>query len=243
MDEVQRNEPYQERTGRRVGQPFGYIFDRFFTEKDFEPNADYPEHPWSPKPGDLKFKDINEDGVVDGDDQAPIGHPDRPEYTFGSDISLNYKNIGLSMNWAAATNTSRTLSYVPFRTAFGPKGARSLPLWQWENRWTPEKGQNATYPRFSLASRGRRNNTASDFWMRDASYLRLKNIEVSYAFSPSFTSRLGIENLRLYINGYNLLTFSKMMDELSIDPEQSANSFRQRYPLMKVYNFGLKLDL
>lgn len=243
MDEVPRNEPYQRRTGERVGQDFGYVFDRYFTAEDFEEGADFPEHPWNPKPGDLKFKDLNGDGVVDGDDQAPIGYPDRPEYTFGSNLHFSYKNIDLSMTWAAVTNTSRELAYVPYRTAFGPRGGRSLPQFQWDGRWTPEKGQDATFPRLSLASRGRRNNTPSSFWMVDASYIRLKNIEIGYNFSPTILQKFGLRNLRLYMNGYNLLTFSKMQSQYSIDPEQSANSFNQQYPVMKVYNFGVKIDI
>lgn len=243
MDEVSRNESYQRRTGERVGQDFGYVFDRFFSEEDLQADSDVPEHPWNPKPGDLMFKDLNGDGVVDGDDQAPIGYPDRPEYTFGSNISLGYKNLDLSMTWSAATNTSRELSYVPYRTAFGPRGGRSLPQFQWDGRWTPEKGQDASFPRLSLESRGRRNNTDSSFWMVDASYIRLKNIEIGYSFSSSFLGRFGLRNARVYLNGYNLLTFSKMQEEYSIDPEQSANSFRQQYPVMKVYNFGIKIDI
>lgn len=243
MDEVPRNEPYQRRTGERVGQEFGYVFDRFWTKEDLQPDSDVPDHPWNPKPGDLMFKDLNGDGVVDGDDQAPIGLPERPEYTFGSNISLRYKNVDLNMTWSAATNTSRELAYVPYRTAFGPRGGRSLPQFQWDGRWTPEKGQNATFPRLSLASRGRRNNTDSSFWMVDASYIRLKNIELGYSFSSGFLNRFGLRNMRVYVNGYNLLTFSKMQEQYSIDPEQSANSFTQQYPVMKVYNFGIKVDI
>lgn len=241
MDEVHRDEPYQKRTGEPVGQPFGYVFDGYYTKEEVQNIGNgVPDPGYSAKPGDLKYKDLNGDGVVDGADQAPIGYPRVPEYTFGAHFTVGYKNIQLSTDWAAATNTSRQLNYVPTRTPFGPRGGRTIMQWQVDGHWTPEKGQNAEYPRMSLVARGRRNKQFSDFWQRDASYIRLKNAQLAYNFGPELTNSLGLQDLSVYLSGYNLLTISKLD---ILDPEISGGSFGLPYPLMKVYNFGVKVQL
>ena len=112
--------------------------------------------------------------------------------------------------------------------------------WQWDGRWTPEKGQDATYPRFSINATDR--TRTSDFWLRDASYLRLKSLEVGYRFNGGLLNSFGSEYLRVYVSGYNLLTFSELMQDTSLDPEANAYAFGDgAYPIMKVYNVGVKL--
>jgi len=237
MDEVPRNEPYLYRTGHAVGQRFGYVFDGYYTAADTANIANLPDQQINAKPGDLKYKDLNGDGVIDTDDQRAIGYPEYPEYTLGANIGFNFKNFDLTMIWAGATHTSRLLSDTPYRSAFGPTGNRGLMQWQAEKRWTPENAQNAEYPRLTFS--GKTNNMKdSNFWMRDASYLRLKNIEIGYSLQPKMLENLGIRRLRAYINGYNLWTFSKLK---IADPEQNTAS-RSDYPIVKVYNLGLKIS-
>ncbi len=235
MDEVPQNEDYLYRTGHAVSQPFGYIFDKFFSESDIGDES-IPNHQYDLQPGDMVYKDLNDDGAITQDDQQPIGHPQYPEYTFGANLGFQWKNLDLSMSWAGATLTSRMLGET-YRVAFGATQDRSLLQYMADGRWTPETANEATYPRMTLI--GQNNNTKnSDFWLRDASYLRLKNMEIGYNFSSSFLKRFGISNLRTFLNGYNLLTF----DSLDITDPESRTGSNSAYPLTKVYNVGFKLD-
>jgi TonB-linked SusC/RagA family outer membrane protein len=244
MDEIPRSEPYQRKTGHPVGQPDGYVFDRYYESSDFENDgtleSQFPQPNYQPQPGDLKYKDINGDGVINSDDRRTIGYPEYPEYTMGANFSFEFKNIDLSMQWAGAENVTRTFAFTPYRVPFGGNGQLGIAKYMWEERWTPEKGQNAGYPRLSIEANGRRNSSNSDYWQKDASYLRLKNIEIGYNFSPSLLEGIGLNNMRIYVSGYNLLTFT---DLKAVDPEQSGNPQNSSYPVMKVYNFGLNVDL
>ena len=120
-----------------------------------------------------------------------------------------------------------------YRRPFGDTHTSSLMTYMIEDAWTPEKGNSATAPAISLSNT--RNYENSDLWLRDASYVRLKNVEIGYSFPKSWLHNLKIQNLRLSVSGYNLLTF----DKLDVcDPE--ANPDGTAYPLIKVFNFGLK---
>jgi hypothetical protein len=140
------------------------------------------------------------------------------------------------MSWAGATNTSRMLGET-YRVAFGATQDRSLLQYMADGRWTPETADVATYPRMTLV--GQNNNTKdSDFWLRDASYIRLKNLELGYNFAGSFLNRFGIRNLKAFLNGYNLIT----IDKLKIADPESRTGSDSAYPLTKVYNLGVKVD-
>ncbi|MGM0531538.1 MAG: SusC/RagA family TonB-linked outer membrane protein [Bacteroidota bacterium] len=235
MDEVPQNEDYLYRTGHPVSQPFGYVYDKFFGEGDVD-NPDIPDHQYDLKPGDMVYQDLNDDGIINQDDQRAIGYPQYPEYNFGANLGFEFKNFDFSMSWAGATNTSRMLG-ESFRIAFGRTQNRSLLQYMADGRWTPENADEATYPRMTLS--GQNNNTKdSDFWLRDASYARLKNMEIGYNFKGEFLGRFGISNLRAYLNGYNLLTF----DELDITDPETRTGNNPTYPLTKIYNMGVKLN-
>ncbi|MEX0721524.1 MAG: TonB-dependent receptor [Balneolaceae bacterium] len=245
IDEPIPNEPYQSRIGHPVGQEFGWVFDGFYTEEDMDRLGDDLAVPsWDVKPGYLKYKDLNGDGIIDEDDVTAIGHPqDIPEYSFGSTINLNFKGIDLSMVWAAATNVSEVLTQAPNRVPFGHDGARSMRQWQWEGRWTPDRDPDEViFPLLSISEAQNRVDRDSDFWQMDASYIRLKSLELGYTFNRGFVQSMGMRNLRIYMNAYNPLTFSHMMDTYSIDPEQGGHRTEADYPVMKVYNFGIKVD-
>lgn len=238
MDEIPQNEAYMLRTGNRVNQPFGYIFDGFWSAEDVANIAAFPNANYDAKPGDLRYKDLNGDGFVNIDDQRAIGFPDYPEYTFGLTLQAQYKGFDINMLWTGATNVSRAFQ-GSFQIPFGPTQAFGLMEYMADGRWTPETASSATYPRMSFL--GVENNTKySDFWLRDASYIRLKNIELGYRFDAAnirFLKKAGISSLRIYTNGYDLLTFDKLK---VIDPE-SVPTENAQYPLMKIYNFGFNV--
>ena len=235
MDEVPQDEPYLYRTGHPVGQPFGYVFDRFYNPND--PDAgNLPDHQYNLMPGDMVYKDLNGDGVINHLDMMAIGFPNYPQYTFGANMGFQIRNFDFSMFWVGATNTSRLLE-ESFRVAFGNTGNRSLLQYMADGRWTPETAETATYPRLTFD--GILGNTRdSDFYLRDASYIRLKNLELGYNFTGDGLRSLGLRNLRVYVNGHNLITF----DRLNLADPETRTSSRPTYPLMKIYNLGVRAN-
>jgi TonB-linked SusC/RagA family outer membrane protein len=243
QEEPPRNQPYQYRTGQSVLQPFGYKYDRFFNQADLDfvnlnkangTIENVPNFLRNLKPGDLIYKDLNGDKEINIDDQTAIGFPDYPMYNFGINLNVNVKNFDFNMAWAGATNTSRLLENT-LNTPF-EGGTRGLLQVFADNTWTPETANTATLPRLSF--NGNSNNSlASDFWIRDASYIRLKTLETGYNFKGIFFKKMGISTFRLFFNANNLITISKLK---IIDPE--ARTVRPQYPLLKLYNLGVKLN-
>lgn len=238
MDEAPQRESYLLRTGNRVNQPFGFVFDGYWTEEDVANFANFPNANYEAKPGDLRYKDLNGDGQINVDDQQPIGFPDYPEYVFGLTIEMQYKGFDLHTLWSGTTNVSRAFQ-GSFQLPFGPVQGFGLMDYMAEGRWTPETAATATYPRMTFT--GIENNMKySDYWLRDASYVRLKNIELGYSFDTAkhlWLKRAGISGLRIYGNGYNLLTF----DNLGLIDPESVPTENAQYPLMKIFNFGLNV--
>ena len=235
-DEVPKNEPWLYETGQRINQPFGYVFEGFWTQEQAASYQEYPDQSYVPKAGDVRYKDLNNDGVINTDDKRPIGFPDYPEYIASIQSGFDFKGFDISMLWTGVTNVSRSLNFAfgdNWSMAFGELGDRGLIKWQADNHWTPETAETAITPRITFT--GRINNTlVSDLWTRDASYIRLKNLELGYSIQPTVLKRFGISTLRFYVNGYNLLLFDKMK---FMDPESSRN-----YPIIRIMNFGLNLN-
>ncbi len=236
-DEIPQAHDYLYETGNPVGQPFGYITNGFFTEEvNTTDNEDYPDHTGIRYPGDIIYKDLNDDGKIDDLDKMPVGHSSSvPEYNYGANLWMNWKGLDFSVTIAGVKNTSRVLpSY--FREPFAGQN-RGLFHHLYEGRWTPETAETAEFPRFSQVSSGN-NYRDSDKYILDASYLRLKNIELGYTINAPALMRVGLRNVRVYASGYNLLTFS---DFEYFDPESQVGS-SGLYPMTKVYNMGLKFN-
>lgn len=231
--EVKTPYEYQWRTGKPVGQQFGKKFVGFYY--DGMPNV--ATHPGTLYPGDCVYEDINKDGVIDGLDDTALGYPNYPLLNGGLQIGLSYKGISLNANLVGATLTSRLLSET-FRIPLGDTFSRSLLQSQFDARWTPETAATATEPRPSLNSYANNFRNASDLWIRDASYIRLKNIEVSYNINAKFVKKIGINSLRLYVNGYNLFT----IDKLKIADPETRTSDRPTYPVMRIFNTGINFS-
>jgi TonB-linked SusC/RagA family outer membrane protein len=229
-DELPQPFPYMARTGQQVSQNFGYITDGFWSVEDVAHLADFPKYSYTPKPGDLKYKDLNSDKVINENDQRAIGNPANPLYTGGLRLGMNYKGFDFSILFSGAAKTSRLLQAL-YSNAFWGNANFSLTKWISDGRWTPETAATATFPRLTSNTYNSQN---SDFWLRDASYARLKNAEIGYSISN--INRLGISKLRVFASGSNLLTFSKFK-EIS-DPEAIS---QVQYPLMIIYNLGLTL--
>lgn len=245
QDEVEPNEPYLWRTGKQVGAQFGYVSDGFYGEDDFDITTDpegkksyelkegMPVPRINPLPGDVKYKDLNGDNVINEDDQCQIGYSTRPNYTFGLNYGFDYKGLFFSMNWTGTAERSVVLSQQ-----FADPFNGTLMEYQTEGIWRPETSETATAPRLSK-DHADYNYQKSDMWVRNGSYLKLKNLTVGYRFTncPAL-KKIGISQLGVKFTGYNLLTF----DHLKIlDPESNPDWYNDRYPVVKIFNLGLDI--
>lgn len=242
QDEVEPNEPYLWRTGRSVGAVFGYVAEGLYQKDDFadlekgilKEGLPVPQNPVFP--GDAKYADLNHDGVIDPDDQCEIGFSTRPNYVFGLNLGADYKGFFMSMNWTGAAERSLVLT-EEFSRPFGAE-ARGLMQFQVDGHWTEETAASATYPRFSTNS-SQHNYMQSTFWVRNGSYLKLKNFTFGYNFTDNAgLKKLGISQLGLQFTAYNLLTFDSFK---IMDPESNPGHDRDTYPIVKIFNFGLNL--
>lgn len=188
-------------------------------------------------PGDVKYVDLNNDGVIDGNDRYIAGNT-FPDFTFGFNIGGSYKGFALTTFWQGVSNVSVWMNgnmATPFNN-----GAGLTKNWMTDS-WTPEN-PNASLPRITTRHQYTAENfSSSDFWLADASYLRLKNIQLAYTFenNPLF-NRIGLNRLTVFVNGQNMLTFSDMK---LFDPEQDLSSEHiGKYPSVKMYTAGLTLN-
>ena len=251
MDEVVPNEPYMAETGRSTGLTYGYIFDRFLQKDDFDADGNLKKDEngrqilpqmalGTPRPGDALFKDLNGDGVINGDDKTRFGYAERPDYVFGFLGGLKWKNFEFSMQWTAAMNASRILD-GEYRNAFGSTNSRMLLKFLADGRWT-EENPNSRFPRFTFMNKSHYLQT-SDLLLKNGSYLRLKTAEISYTLpQKDFLKKVGIESVRFYCNGYNLLTLFSDLNDIDIDPEGGTDGGNNNYPNIRIYNFGVNIS-
>lgn len=222
--------PWMYRTGQPFNTRYGYVFDRFFVEDDDFDALPDQSFLGSVQPGDLKYKDLNNDNIIDENDIQAIGKPMIPEISYGFNMGMRWKGIDASVFFQGLANLD---SYYSGATYWAFNGTTGNATEEHLGRWQPGSGQNATYPRLSLNST---NNTAnSSFWVHDASFLRLKSLEIGYTISPAYLERINISSARFFMNGTNLMTWSK---DKAYDPEASIS----RYPITKAFSLGLNLN-
>ncbi len=238
QDEPTQTYPWLARTGHSINQPFGYTYIGFYQDqadidKSAKPNID----PSTIKPGDLKYKDLNNDGVIDERDQGPIGKPNIPSLSGGITLGVHYKGLDLSILFQGAFDYSLQVTGIgiqPFQSQWQPIHAQ---------RWTQQNAADAKFPRLSSDASYESSPTAypSDFWLINAMYVRMKTVEVGYQF-PKKWLPLKINNARFYFSGYNLLTWTnfKLYQQ---DPEVASNTVGDAYLNQRVLNIGLQLGL
>ena len=242
MLEVKPMYDYLSRTGLPVGQRFGYELFEFYqpgTEERYQAayGKPMPDQNIALKYGDCVYVDLNDDGIIDQNDQQPIGYTDNPELTFSLNTGLHYKGLDFSMLWTGADHVSRTLNGY-FRDQFGSTNTSALTQWVADNSWT-EDNPNAILPRISFTNRVH-NNHDSRAWMINSRYVRLKNVELGYTFNkPKFMPFFNY--IRIFASGQNLLTFSTFDGN---DPEApgSGLDFGVRYPMTRVVNMGVQVN-
>ena len=242
MLEVPPMYEYLSRTGLPVGQRFGYDLFEFYqqgTEDRYKEKygVNMPDQNIELKYGDAVYVDLNSDGIIDQNDQKPLGYTDNPEITWSINGNLNWKGLDFSMLWVGADNVSRILNGY-FRDQFGSTNTSALTQWVADNSWT-EDNPNAILPRISFTNRVH-NNRDSQAWIINSKYVRLKNLEIGYTINkPKWLPLLNY--VRFYATGQNLLTFA---DFKGNDPEApgSGLDFGVRYPMTRVYNFGVQVN-
>ncbi|MEO9210538.1 MAG: SusC/RagA family TonB-linked outer membrane protein, partial [Ginsengibacter sp.] len=225
-------------TGRPLGEQFGYKFIEYFLPKDFDQNGNLKSgiatQPWGKVfPGDMRYQDTNGDGKIDINDQVPIGEPINPQIVYGFSPSINYKGFDVNLLFQGAAKVNY---YI-----------RSEAIWPFWNSmaafkdnfdyWRPDN-LNAAFPRITLAPTTNNTQTSSH-WMQNVSYLRLKNIMVSYDFMRLMKSNMAdnIKSLKLFVSGQNMVTWTKIKN---LDPEM-INTRGDSYPQQKVLSVGVNV--
>lgn len=224
--------PWLSSVGQKIGQQWGYVAERLFVDDKEVKNS--PFQSADAMGGDIKYKDINNDFVVDGYDRVPIGYPAYPEIIYGFGLSTGFKNIDFSFFFQGLANESFWIDQgntAPFI------GQQQLLKAYADDHWSEfNRDLYALWPRLSHIVNN--NNMATSTWfMRDGSFLRLKSVELGYSIPKGWSRALLMDNLRLYFSGINLLTLSKFK---LWDPEMAGNGLG--YPVQKVFNFGLQIS-
>lgn len=229
--------PWQQRIGRKYGQRFGKIALGLFQSQEEIANSPYQSG--DIQPGDIKFKDLNGDGVINNYDEGPIGNGSMPSIVYGFGPSVSYKGIALGAWLKGFSSVDVYLNGEGFQP-FAKEGSRGNLLTAITDRWTPENpGNNHLYPRLTYPSTVNTNYDNSSWWVKDGAFLRFQNVELSYTFQKrNWMKSIGLSHLRIYSIGYNLFTFSKFkLWDVELGDGKGAN-----YPLIKTVNFGIECN-
>lgn len=234
---------WMNQTGFSLGQRYGLVNNGFFNTPEELANRPYNSFTSNRATlGDIRYKDINGDGIIDNKDVCPIGFPNLAEYHFNIKFKLNYKGFDLSALFIGTANGSYMLNdgyLIPFY-----KNAGNVLQWEYDGRWTPEKavsGAKITYPRATFANATSDNDfLTNDFWLISNNFLKFKNAEIGYTFSSKFLQSAKISSCRIYVNGNNLYTFKNKLTEKGIDPETTDGS-TYIYPITRVFSFGVNI--
>ena len=218
------------REGYAIGSILGYEAQGYFNSD--EEVAAHAKQFGTVKAGDIRYKDQNGDGLINETDKIIIGST-VPRYTFASNIGLGYKGIDISV---LVQGVGKADGYLngPGILPFNVGGALGGTIRE-ENkdRWSPQN-PNAKYPRLAFGESN--NEQASSFWLRDASYLRIKNIQLGYTLPATISKKVKISRLRLFANGSNLASFDRFIEGYDVESPVGAGNI---YPQVKVYTFGL----
>ena len=234
------------KVGYALNSYYVYPTDGLLQESDFTKND---QGKWIPKegviifegqqPGDIKYLDVSgEDGKPDNrittDDRVIRGN-DQPDLNYFANISLDYKKWSLEVLFQGVTGVDAYYS-GPYAYGLNTTGDGQTPMKAQLDYWTPQN-PNARYPRLAPSSNYGNNHHTSDYWHFDASYCRVKYIQLGYTFDQMALKKMGVSNIRVYVNAQNPFTFAK--DDL-VDPESRGQM--GTYPLLKTYSVGLSLN-
>jgi hypothetical protein len=223
MDEVPPAEPYQAATGHPVGSDLYYKADGIF--HTLEELNSYP-HGNGAQVGDIKVLDLNDDGQINGDDRYRTNKSATPEYVFGLTTNFQYKGFDFTLFFQGQTGA---LSYDNVLTEFGQQDLDNNTVYRATDRWTANN-QQGTMPRADAWEPG-----ATDFFLYDATFIRLKNLELGYSFRNMLAKGKSLDDVRLFVSGTNLLTWAK---EIKWRDPEIRGGFTE-YPPLRIINFGV----
>lgn len=247
MKEAPLNNDYQYQKGHRVGSRSQYQFFEFYekgkTEERYKQKfgTDYPQQLITLKDGDAVYVDLDGNGIIDPNDKTrALGFTDDPAYLAGLNFGVGFKKWELSMQWTGAWDVSRVISDI-FRQPFYSRESEygGLLVYNVEHTWNPENpGQDYEFPRLSKSAGEANNYQDSQLYEKDAKYLRLKTLSLSYTWDAPYLKKVGLRSVQASLSGYNLLTFTPY---LWGDPETRASA-TPTYPLQRTYTLSLKLN-
>lgn len=237
-------ESYRQHAGRSIRQTWGYIAERLFVDDEDAANSPSQAAFGSQYGGgDIKYTDVNGDGVITNADMVPIGYPTSPEIIYGFGVSLGHKGfdfsvffqgLGRESFWIDATSAYST-KYNKYGTAPFVNNGQLLKAYS-DSHWSEDNRDiYALYPRYS-AYENHNNTQVSTWWMRDGSFVRLKQMEFGYTLPQKLTNKIHIDNLRVYFQGNNFLCWSKFK---LWDPELAGEGFN--YPIQRTFNIGVNV--
>ena len=212
----------------RIGTPSDGYWGQTYTGKfasDAETDVVPQIYDEDLKAGDLKYRDMNGDGVVDDNDQSRIGHVS-PRLTYALNLKLAFRNLELT-----AIGTGRAFYQIPFTNKYFWNG------WG-DNNYSDfvKENMGGQYPRLTYY-KVNNNFVSSDFWLRDGGFFKIQNVELAYNVPVRLGNMIAARGIRVYVRGANVLTFSKIK---GVDPE-SVNSGITAYPLFRTFSGGVKL--
>ena len=232
QDEASYQFPYQAYTGNSIGMQRVYTWIGYY--KDADDIAQSPKPAVAVRPGDLKYADLNGDGLINAFDMKVQGFPNVPNTTAGLQLGFRFKDVSIG----AFFQGSKNFNVRGVREAIRAFSAN--PSYIHTQAWTPELGDNAKFPLLTL-SPGVSDADAypSTFWFIKGDFIRLKTAEINYSLPQKWVKSIGMKDIRLYANGLNLVTWSKLNKLYEFDPEITTNTDRVNYPPQRSYNFGI----
>ncbi len=235
MDEAVQAYPWMQQTGKSAGQIAVYQWTgHYYTDE-----ADIKSRPTTPIkafPGDLEYKDLNGDGMINESDRAVSGFPNLPNTIYGAQVGFNYKGLSFNMFFQGAANFN--VRGVSESIQAFSSNLQDIHRYA----WTPELGDKARYPKLSLVSDLNTPNAyPSTYWFVRGDYIRLKNVELGYTLPTAWARKIALSDVRVYANGTNLLTWTKSASRYEFDPEVESARDRVAYPPQRMYNFGINV--
>jgi TonB-dependent starch-binding outer membrane protein SusC len=232
--------------GRIVGQPLGIIYG-YKTDGLFVNQAEIDAAPTqlvsksNLKPGYIKYVDLNGDGSVDANNDRTVLGSTTPKYYYGLTLTTSYKGFDFSALLQGMGGFQRLIgSYMAY--AFYNGG--QIQRWQAENRFiTSSPNKWAKYPLLETLNSGSTNLQTSSYWVRDASFLRIKNVQIGYTIPKSILNKIGLQSCRIYISGENLYNFTSFYQGWDPENQISTGDSPSYYPITSVFSFGCNIKL
>ncbi|QGY43673.1 SusC/RagA family TonB-linked outer membrane protein [Maribellus comscasis] len=232
-------------SGKWTNRTLGYLTDGFFNSQEEIDNETVDQDQGgnvSIEPGDIRYVDYNGDGIITERDKVVLGKGTTPESMFGINMSASYKGFDFSMLWQGASGfVSR---FNNDNNIGGLRASAGVPLaYQWEYQWNPDHPEDAQLPAPNVAGVKAHNMYLNDMYIKDATYMRLKNVTFGYNLPKSFLNSTGIEKVRFFISGLNLLTFYDFGIFKDYDPEITSSNAQETYPIQRVFSAGVNVTL